>query len=267
MSNSIVVKPLPFASVTASSTAAGYDPAYVGNDYMGVVWKSAAGAASRTITVDMGSDVVLDTALLLGCTGADANWTLKVEAATAAQGNTFPAGSWAGATLPFLAGTAMPTSGRGKALWLAPASPPPASRYWRFTLGGLGTGAATIARLVLGRKLQLDRNVVYGAAFGVRDLGGVDFSRRGVLMRQRGQKLRTVNVTYPAATRAEVEGYVQPLLEELGNTDPLAFILDPDADAQRQNRIWFGVLLGDLNTVYANPTGYEWRANIVDLGA
>lgn len=267
MSNSIVVKPLAFASVSASSTAAGYDPAYIGNDYMGVVWKSATGAASRTITVDMGQNVSIDTAVLLGCTGADANWTLKVEAATSAQGPTFPAGSWVGATLPFLAGSEMPVSGRGRALWLAPASPPPAARYWRFTIGGLGTGAATIARLVLGRRIQLDKNVVYGAGFGVRDLGAVDFSRRGVLLRQRGKKLRTINVTYPAATRAEVESYVHPLLEELGNTEPLAFILDPDADAQRQNRIWFGPMIGDLGTVWQNPAGFEWRANIVDLGA
>ena len=267
MSNSIVVKPLPFASVAASSTAAGYDPAYVGNDYLGVVWKSATGAASRTITVDMGANVTIDTAVLLGCTGADANWTLKVEAATSAQGPAFPAGSWVGETLPFLAGSAMPVSGRGRALWLAPAAPPPASRYWRFTIGGLGTSAATIGRLVLGRRIQLDRNVVYGAAFGVRDLGSLDFSRRGVLLRQRGAKLRTINVTYPAATRAEVESYIHPLLEELGNTDPLAFILDPDADAQRQNRVWYGVMIGDLGTVWQNPTGFEWRANIVDLGA
>ncbi len=269
MSNSIVVKPLPLASVSASSTAAGYDPANIGNDYMGVVWKSATGAASRTITVDMGANVTIDTAVLLGCTGADANWTLKVEAATSAQGNTFPAGSWVGATLPFLAGSEMPVSGRGRALWLAPASPPPASRYWRFTIGGLGTGAATVGRLVLGRKIQLAENVVYGAAFGVRDLGSLDFSRRGVLLRQRGKKLRTINVSYEAVTRAEVESYIHPLLEELGNTDPLAFILDPDADAQRQNRIWFGVMIGDLGTVWAKPGGYghEWRASIVDLGA
>ena len=269
MSNSIVVKPLPLASVSASSTAAGYDPANIGNDYMGVVWKSATGAASRTITVDMGANVVIDTVVLLGCTGADANWTLKVEAATSAQGNTFPAGSWVSATLPFLAGSEMPVSGRGRALWLAPASPPPASRYWRVTIGGLGTGAATVGRLVLGRKIQLAENVVYGAAFGVRDLGSLDFSRRGVLLRQRGKRLRTINVSYEAVTRAEVESYIHPLLEELGNTDPLAFILDPDADAQRQNRIWFGVMIGDLGTVWARPGGggFEWRANIVDLGA
>lgn len=266
MSNSIVVKPLPWASISAT-TAVGYDAAYMGNDHMGVVWRSPTGGPIRVITVDMGTNVTINTAVLLGCTGATSGWTLKVEAATEAQGDTFPAGSWVGATLPFLAGSEMPVSGRGRALWLAPASPPPASRYWRFTIGGLGTSAATVARLVLGRKLQLDRNVVYGAAFGVRDLGNLDFSRRGVLLRQRGKKLRTINVTYPAATRAEVESYVHPLLEELGNTDPVALILDPDADDQRQNRIWFGPMIGDLGTVWANPTGHEWRANIVDLGA
>lgn len=266
MSNAIVVKPLAFASITASSTAAGYDAAYMGNDHIGVVWKSAAGAATRTITVDMGADIEIDTALMLGCTGATADWTLKVEAATAAQGSSFPGGSWVGDTLPFLAGSVMPASGRGKALWLAPASPPPASRYWRFTIGGLASAAATVARLVIGRKIQLDLNVVYGASFGVRDLGSMDFSRRGVLLRQAGKKLRMVNVTYPAATRAEVEAYVHPLLEEVGNTAPIGFILDPDADDQRQNRIWFGPMIGDLGTIWANVTGFEWRANIVDLG-
>lgn len=269
MSNSIVVKPLPWTAISATVTAAGYDPSYMGNDHMGVVWKSTSGAGTRTITVDMGSDVVIDTAILLGCTGAKSSWTLKVEAATAAQGSSFPAGSWVGAALPFLAGSEMPVSGRGRALWLAPASPPPPSRYWRFTTGGVTSGEVVVARLVLGRKIQLAENVVYGAAFGVRDLGSLDFSRRGVLLRQRGKKLRTINVSYEAVTRAEVESYIHPLLEELGNTDPLAFILDPDADVQRQNRIWFGVMIGDLGTVWARPGGggYEWRASIVDLGA
>jgi len=56
MSNALIIKPLPFAAVSASSTAAGYDPSYIGNDHMGVVWKSATGADSRAITVDMGAD-------------------------------------------------------------------------------------------------------------------------------------------------------------------------------------------------------------------
>lgn len=268
MSNSIIVKPLPFASVSASSTAAGYDPTYIGNDHMGVVWKSEVGAATRTITVDMGSDVRIDAALLLGCTGADANWTLKVQAATAAQGSSFGQLAYDSGDAPFLAGSAAPVSGRGRALWLPPsAAAIPAARYWRFVIGGLGAGAATIGRLVLGRRLQLARNIVYGAAFGVRDLGSLDFSRRGVLLRQRGKKLRTISATYPAASRVEAESYIHPLLEEVGNTGPIALILDPDPDAQRQNRIWFGPMIGDIGTVWQTPAGFEWRGEIVDLGA
>ncbi len=265
MSNALIIKPLPFAAVTASSTASGYDPAYIGNDHMGVVWKSAAGAATRTITVDMGADVVMDTAVLIGCTGADANWTLKVDAATSAQGSSFPAGSWVGATLPFLAGAAMPTSGRGRALWLAPVFSPPASRYWRFTIGGLGSGAATIGRLVLGRKIQLARNFQFGAAFGVRDLSSVDFSVRGVLLRRRGTKLRTLGISYGAATRDEVESKINPLLEQVGISEPIALILDPDAHEQRQNRIWFGTLVGDLTAIWAKPSGSEWRVSMVSF--
>ncbi|MCK0533398.1 hypothetical protein [Sphingobium agri] len=265
MSNALVVKPLPMASISASSTVSGYDASYVANDHMGVVWKSAAGAASRTITVDMGADVVIDTALLLGCTGADASWTLKVEAATAAQGSAFPAGSWAGAVQTFLAGTAMPVSGRGRALWLAPASPPPASRYWRFTIGGLGTGAATVGRLVLGRKIQLERNFQFGAAFGVRDLGVTDFSVNGVLLRRRGKKLRSIGISFGAVKRDEVEAKVSPLIEDVGVSEPIAIILDPDTHEQRQNRIWFGPLVGDLGTTWAKPGGFEWRASLVSL--
>ncbi|KEZ00592.1 hypothetical protein AI27_17850 [Sphingomonas sp. BHC-A] len=267
MSNALIIKPLPFAAVSASSTAAGYDPSYIGNDHMGVVWKSATGADSRTITIDMGADVVIDTAVLLGATGATSGWTLKVEAATAAQGSSFPAGSWVGAVLPFLAGSAMPISGKGRGLWLAPASPPPAARWWRFTIAGLGTSAATVARLVLGRKIQLARNFQFGAAFGVRDLGTTDFSVRGVLLRRRGTKLRSVGISYGAVLRDEVESIVHPLIEEIGISEPIALILDPDAHAQRQNRIWFGPLVGDVGTVWAKPGGFEWRASLVSLDA
>ncbi|WHO37882.1 discoidin domain-containing protein [Sphingobium sp. AP49] len=267
MSNAVIVKPLAFAAASAGSTAAGYDPAFVGNDHMGVVWKSATGAASQALTIDMGANVTIDTILLLGCTGALAGWTLKVEAATSAQGATFPAGSWVGAALPFLAGSAMPVSGRGRAIWFAPASPPPASRYWRLTIGGLANAAATVARLVMGRKIQLQRNFQFGAAFGVRDMSNVDFSVRGVLLRRRGVKLRSVAVTFGSVYKDEVEAVVHPLIEEIGISEPIALIIDPDDDAQRQNRIWFGPLVGDLGTVWAKPGGFEWRASLVGLNA
>lgn len=265
MSNAVAVLPLPLSAVTASATAAGHDPAHVGNDHMGVVWKSPAGAASRSLTIDLGSDRAFDTIALLGLTGAQPGWTLTVEAATAAQGSGFPGGSWVGAALPLLAGAAMPSSGRGKALWLAPASPPPPSRYIRLTLGSLANAAATVARVVVGARVALERNFQFGAAFGVRDLGNADFSARGVLLRRRGERLRSVGLTFPHVRRDEAEAKVAPLVEMAGNTDPILIVTDPDPDAQRQNRIYFGLLIGDLGMVWARPGGFEWRANLVAL--
>lgn len=265
----MILAPLPMAAVTASASAPGRDPAHVGNDYMGVAWASPTGAATRTLTIDLGADIAFDTAVLLGCTGALPVWTLKVDIATAAQGAGFPAGSWSGTALPFLAGAVMPASGRGKALWFAPeASPPPAAaRYVRFTIGGLGTGAAVVARVAIGKRITLARNFQFGAAFGVRELGSVDFSRRGVLIRQRGAKLRSVGVTFGSVYRDEVEAVVHPLIEKLGGTECVALITDPDAHDQRQNRIWFGPMVGDLGTVWARAAGFEWQCSIADLGA
>lgn len=265
MSNAVIVRPLPFAAVTASSSAAGSLPAYVGNDHAGVVWRSGTGQASQSIVVDMGADTLIDAALLVGCTGATAAWTLTIEAATAAQGNGFPGGSWSSGSMPFLAGSEMPVSGRGRALWLAAGSPPPAARYWRFTIGGLAGGAATIARLILGRKIQLARNFQFGAALGVRDTGAVNISARGVLGRRRGVRLRSIAVSFGHAHKSEVESAINPLLERIGNTETLAIITDPDAHAQRQNRIWFGTLVGDLGVIWSRPDGFEWRVSLLGL--
>lgn len=266
MSNAVIVKPLAIVAASASSTAAGHDAAYVGNDHMGVVWMSEADGASQTITVDMGGDVSADALILVGCTGAAAGWTMRVQAATAAQGAGFAASVHDSGVQPFLAGSAMPVSGRGRAMWLLPGGAV-AARYWRVTIGGLSGGAATVARLVVGRKIQLDRNFFFGAAFGVRDLSSVDFSTRGVLLRHRGAKLRSVGITFGAAYRDEVERAIHPLIEEVGISEPIALILDPDADEQRQNRIWFGPLVGDLGTVWAKPGGFEWRVSLVGLNA
>ncbi|WP_188064766.1 hypothetical protein [Sphingobium sp. KCTC 72723] len=268
MSNAIIVKPIALTAVTASSTAVGHDPAYVGNDHMGVTWQSAAGGGSQTLLIDLGSDQAADAMLLLGCTGAQAGWTLRVQAATAAQGPSFAGAFWDSGDGPFLAGSAMPVTGRGRSLWLAPASGgPPAARYWRVTIGGLSGAAAVVARVVIGRAIRLHRNFQFGAAFGVRDLGSVDFSVRGVLLRRRGVKLRSVGIAFGSVHRDEVEAIVHPLIEEVGISEPVALIIDPDAHAERQNRIWFGPFVGDVGTVWAKPGAFEWRANLVSLHA
>ncbi|WP_347269852.1 hypothetical protein [Rhizorhabdus histidinilytica] len=265
MSNALIVPPVAFATVTASGSAPGHDPADVGNDYMGVVWKSPAGS-SASLTVDLGTDTSCDTAFLFGCDGATPAMTLKVEASTDAAGSSFAAPSWSGAALPFLAGSEMPVNGRGVALWQAPdgAAPPPA-RYWRFTIGGLAGGQAVVARIVLGRNLGLERNFGFGAPFGVKDLGSVDWNRMGVMLRKRGRKLRTLGLTYKALHRDEVEAAWLPMIETIGNTEMLAILTDPAADAMRQRRFYFGPCFGDLSAIWQRADGFTAGFNLVSV--
>ncbi len=258
-----LLKPLPIAAASASSTAAGYDPTYVGNDHLGIVWRSG-GVANPAIDIDVGGDSPIDAALLLGLTGATTAWDLSVKAATAAQGAAFGAGSYAGASQDLLAGTEMPTSGRGIGLW-APGDAPAFSRYLRFTVAQGGTTPVTIGRIVAGKRLMLSRNFSFGAAIGVRDLGKLDFSRRGILLRSRGARLRTVGLKFTAARREEVEAAILPLIEQIGNTDPVALVLDPDPHTQRQRRIHFGYLVGDLQVIWARADGFEWAVNLVSV--
>lgn len=265
MSNALIVPPAAFAAVTASGSASGHDPAYVGNDYMGVVWKSPAGA-SASLTVDLGSDMACDTAFLFGCDGATGAMTLKVEASTAAQGPGFAPAGWSGAALPFLAGSEMPVNGRGVALWQAPkGAGPVASRYWRFTIGGLAGGQASVARIVLGRDLALERNFGFGAGLGVKDLGSVDWNRLGVMTRKRGRKLRTLGLTYKAIHKDEVEAAWLPMIEAIGNTEMLAILTDPAADAMRQRRFYFGPCFGDLSAIWQRADGFTAGLNLVSV--
>ncbi|ARR54549.1 hypothetical protein HY78_14475 [Rhizorhabdus wittichii DC-6] len=267
MSNVLIVKPADIASVTASSSAAGKDPSYVGNDYMGVVWQSAAGAGA-SLTVDTGADIEADTALLFGCDGATSAMTLQLLASTAAQGPGFAPAGWTGGVLPFLAGSEMPVNGRGVALWQAPeGAGPPASRYWRFAIGGLSGGQATVARVVLGKRIRLARNFAFGTSFGVRDTGSIDFSRLGVMLRKRGAKLRTLGLSFQSIHRDECEQAVQPLIEEIGNTDCVAIVTDPAEHAMRQRRAYYGPFYGDYSNglIWRKADQFQAQANLVSL--
>lgn len=266
MANALILRPLPLAAVTASSTADGHSAALVAEDRLGLVWKSAASGSTQSLLIDLGADTAFDSIALFGLTGAQAGWTMKLEAATAAQGSSFPGGSWTGTAASLLAGSVMPVSGRGKALWLAPtSSPPPPSRWVRLTFGNLSGAAVTVGRVVLGAAVRLTRNFQFGAAHGVRDLGRLEFSRRGVMLRARGEKQRSVGISFRHAHRDEVEGRIHPLIEAVGGTEPIALVIDPAANDQRQNRMYFGPLVGDLGTIWARADGFEWAVNLVAL--
>lgn len=262
--NAWALRPLVPAAVTASNTASGYAASNVANDYGGVVWKTDTGAATRTLTLDLGAGVTAapDAALFFGCTGAVTGWTLAVDAADSAD---FATNYWsAGAAAQFLAGSTMPSHGRGVGLWVA-ASAPPARRYWRFTFGSLSSAAVTVARVMLGTRLTLERNFDFGGAFGVRDLGNVDWSVQGNLLRRRAAKLRTLGISFSNVRKDEVVAKVQPLIELCAGQEAIALVTDPTADADRQLRCWGGIMVGDMGTIQRAAQGFVWRVNLVDL--
>lgn len=264
MANALIIEPLAMASITASNTASGHDAEYCANDFIGVVWQSSTGLSSVTLTVDLGADVAFDTACLIGCVGAQSAWTLQTEIATAAQGSGFT-GAWTGSTETFLAGTVSPRNGRSKALWQAPSGAPAIGRYVRFTIASLGSLPVTIGRIVIGQKIHMARNFSFGAAFGVNALGNVDFSINGVPLRRFGAKLRALGISFGHVHRDEVEEKVQPLLEVSGNDMPIMVVTDPDAHEQRQSRIYFGYLVGNIGTVWARANGFQAQINLVSI--
>lgn len=264
MANALLIKPLPLANVLSSTTAPGYRASNIDRDEMGLVWRSSAGAATQVLTIDLGADQPVDTLIVLGLRGALPAWQLTVALATAAQGS-FGGSFWNGTAADLLAGSAMPVSGLGKALWLAPDGAPAVARYVRLTFSAIDNAGVQVSRVVLGQRVQLARNFRFGAAFGVRPLGSVDFGRRGVLLRQRGARLRGVGISFGHVYRDEVEQTIQPLLERCGNDEALAIVTDPDADAERQQRMYFGFLTGDLGTVWARPGGFQADFNLVAI--
>lgn len=259
MANAILLRPLPVTTFGPSSTAVG-DVSYLANDYAGVVWQSAVEASPQFI-IDLGADTAIDTLFLFGVQLAPAAATLQVFASTAAAGAGFSPPTWSGAPVGLYAGSVLPISGRGVALWTAPAGFPPAVRYLLLRFAAAGNMAVQVSRVAIGAKVQLSRNFSYGASFGVKDLGSVDFSRRGVLLRTRGAKLRTAQITFSSVRKDEAEAAMKPLFEYLGNTEMFALVTDPSADAQRQNRCYFGPLVGDIALKWNSAGAWEAALN------
>ena len=264
MSNAILLEPLAFSAISASNTASGYSASNVALDFIGLVWRSDSGATARSLTIDLGADTALDTIVLLGLAGAASGWTWSIDLATAAQG-AFSGDFWTGSAETLLAGTAMPVSGLGKALWQAPGGAPAAARYVRINFPSHGSTAVEVSRVIIAPKIQLDRNFKYGAAKGVRPLGSLDFSIRGVPLRRFGKKLRGLGISFGAVHRDEVEQEIQPLLERVGNDTAITIVEDPAAHAQRQNRIYHGWLHGNLGTIWARPGGFQADFNLVAI--
>lgn len=258
MANALLIQPYAMSTATASATDSGYAASNLLTDYMGMTWQGTG--TTFNVDIDLGSDKAIDSVALLGLSGVSTSWNWLVKIATAAQGSSFAASITAVASSQMLAGSVLTTASLGKAFATFGAI---TGRYVRFTITPPSSMTIRMARVVIGDGVTLATNFLFGAGFGIRPLGSVDFSVRGVLLRRSGTKLRSLSISFPAASRSEVETSIQPMLELLGNDSPLCIVTDPDSDAQRINRIYFGFLTGGIGTVWARLNGFTADFNMV----
>lgn len=236
------------------------------NDYAGVVAQTSCtiGATNQAkIQLDMGANVSVDTILVFGVELFPTNGNLIVNYATQAQGP-FTGAFSTDTSGSAYAGSAPMTTGKGVSVWML--SAPVTARYFQIVYEAVVGGKSVRAsRVAIGQRIQLQRNFSYGAGPGVKDLGSLDFSARAVLQRRTAKKLRTLTLTFSNLKRDEVQASVRPMLERQGNTGMVAVVTDPSVDADRQNKCYYGALVGDLNVVQRNAVGWETKVNVVSI--
>ena len=267
MANAWMLRPLVPTGLATIGTVTTGQVDYAFNDYAGVVFEmlcdSGAGGMTGSVRLDLGVNTAFDTVMVFGVSRIPSTSSFNVNWATSQQGN-FTGAFSTGTPTSVYAATIIPASGVGVTLWSLPSVV--GARYLSLDYTALTAGRyLRISRVVVGRRVQLARNFSYGANLGVRDLGSLDFSPRGVLQRRRGAKLRTAALTFSSVYQDELETTTKPLLELIGNTDMLGLVLDPDADAQRINRCYFGPLVGDLGHTRRNAVAWETKVNLVSI--
>jgi hypothetical protein len=259
MANAILVEPIPFNDTTAEGSAAGTSPRNLENDWIGVVHRGTAVGAFGNVIVDLGAPQSVDTIAFLSSNGACDVLTHK--AASSFGGLGTPGYSSGLETFP--AGATLPTSGRMHSLWMIPSVQN--YRWWQFELSIPGGTPFEAGRLVMGQKIQLARNFSFGAAFGVRDGGGGDFNANGVWLPKPGAKLRTLGISFPRVTPDESETILRPLAERIGNGKFVLLVTNPDPNTNRQSRMYFGPLVGNIEALWQTAAGFEHRLNLVSV--
>lgn len=256
MANAIIIEPLAmpaiFGDALSPTTAAN-----LGNDWIGVIYRSRTNSALNRIQIDMSVATSIDTVAILNSNGAAPY--AQIRGASSQAGLDAP---------PFIeyfamqAGAVVPVQRRVHGLYQL--STPANYRWFEYTTTD-AIDNFEAGRLVLGNKIQFASNFNFGASFGLRDLGVGEFSQQGVWLPKTGARLRTIGLSFSRTTKQEVEKELTPLLERVGNSKFILVVVDPSPNDQRQRRMYFGPLTGNLEAIWNTSNGFEWRANLVSV--
>lgn len=232
----LFVIPLDLGSMVAGNAASGY-PVFNLNRHnaIGLTWKTA-GASNVWARGDLGATKAIDFCAMIAANalpGTDIR--LRLGTTQAEVDGTAPYDSTA---LDFIS----PAITREDGLYHSHLELPSTvnARWWRIDVTG-HTGDFQAADLVLGKRIEPSRFYDYGFEYGVRDLGGMEFTRNGVIDEDPGVILRTIAMTLAWQTEAEFEASFRPMVERLGTRGIVYLCFDPDPTAYRQARTFMGV--------------------------
>lgn len=259
MANGFLLRSYSFTTSDFSTPAAGTSGAFVANDFMGMVMRSASAGTAAAVRLDFGFARQIDTAAVLECfcrntaggvtvaIGNDVTFATFVE-----QIDITPPGSEYRAA-----------SGLQHAFGFFTTATP--CRYALVQVNGDGVFLPQFARALVGTRLQPARNFSFGVTRGARDLGEVEFSPRGATLRRRARKLRTLGLSWSFLTQVEAEGFSIPLVEGVGETEFILASLNPAADVERSRRLYFGPLEGNSQLTWRAHDLWEKRLQITSV--
>ena len=240
MSNGFIFRFAPTATVIGSPyEAAGFPGSNTLDRQPKVVFKSVPISAGQSIAIqyDLGADVPVDGLALL-FHNASASATMSVTAATAAAGPSAQSIvlAIAAARSPFIGS---PSSYHRVVTWTRVTA-----RYWTFFVtepaarGGMTIGVARFGTLwAPGWNFETGRGRRINDLSDKRELPG------GELGIWRKAKAPLIRLSWGDLADSEVDD-LDSMLAEIGESEPLVLVEDPDFTAGLHNRIHYGVLDG-----------------------
>lgn len=231
------VVPLDIGTIATGNQLATTNPAtHLGKfRYIGVTWKSS-GNSNLWIRGDFGSAKRIDfISMLLANALPGTTIRVRLGDSQAQVDGTAPYDSTA---LPFIS----PSISREDGLYHShlELDSVQTRRWWRIDISG-HTGDFEASKLIMGEKITPTRFYDNDFEFGISDTGGLDISRQGIIHEVPGKVMRTLQFTLAWLTQVEYETKFRPLVEKLGTRGQMYWCFDPQANAYRQSKSYFGI--------------------------
>lgn len=236
---------LPFAVVphdlgtiaTGNEIAATNPASHLGQfRYIGATWETT-NSSNVWVRGTFGSSKPVDFISMIGANALPGtSWRIRLGTSQASVDGASP--SYDSGVIPFIDPAITRTDGLYHSHHELPSVE--TRLWWRIDITG-HTGAFEAANLIMGEKIQPTRFYDKDFEFGIEDTGNVDINNNGVIHEIPGQILRTLQFSLGWLTQDEYETKFRPLAESMGTRGMMLWCFDPQPNAYRQSKTYFGM--------------------------